>query len=131
MAEENVNKLTSGRLEVLITIVARNKADYYMDLIQSFGVNMQFTAFGRGTASMEMLKILGLADSEKAVIFSLIREDLVKEALVTIEEKFRTIRNGNGIAFTVSLTSVIGASVYSFLADNRDSYKEVAVNGRK
>ncbi|MDE5990394.1 MAG: hypothetical protein K2H36_02295, partial [Clostridia bacterium] len=35
------NKVKTNRLKLLITIVARKKAEYFIDLIQSFEVNMQ------------------------------------------------------------------------------------------
>ena len=57
------------------------------------------------------------ADPEKQVIFTVIREDNVKAALATLEEKFATIRGGKGIAFTVPFTSTIGVSVYRFLTN--------------
>ena len=38
-----------------------------------------------------------------------------------LEEKFETIRNGKGVAFTVPLSSVIGVSMYQFLSNNRQS----------
>ena len=81
------------KLKMLITIVNREKADFYMDLIQSFDVNMQFRAAARGTASSEILQMMGLAENEKAVIFSVIREDTSTQALNAIEEKFNTIKN--------------------------------------
>ena len=110
----------SDRLELMITIVNRRKADFFLDLIQSFDVNMQLSALGTGTADAEMLNLLGLADSDKTVIFSVIGEARAPEALRTLEEKFRTIKDGQGIAFTVPFSSVIGVSVYAFLSNNRD-----------
>ena len=107
------------KLKLLITIVNREKSDFYMDLIQSFDVNMQFRASGRGTASSEILHLMGLAENEKAVIFSVIREDMVKPALEALAARFATIKNGKGIAFTVPMTSVIGVAIYRFLSDNR------------
>lgn len=95
-----------------------------MDLIQSFDVNMQFVAMGQGTADIETLNILGLADSDKAVIFSVIRDDMAEEALTAIEEKFKTIKEGKGIAFTVPMSSVIGVSIFGFLSDNRKTIKD-------
>ena len=115
---QNLNMLTSKRLELMITIVPRNKADFFMDLIQNFEVNMQFAVSGEGTAPIEVVNILGLADAEKAVIFSVIREDNVKRALETIEDKFNSLKNCRGIAFTVSFSSVIGASIFNFLSNN-------------
>lgn len=111
--ERNV---VSNKLELMVTIVNRNKADFYMDLIQSFEVNMQLAVLGEGTANAELLQYLGLASSEKAVIFSVIREEKASAALDTIEEKFNTIKNGKGIAYTVPLSSVIGATLFGFLA---------------
>lgn len=115
----NGNTVTSNILELLITIVDRSKAEYYTDLIQSFDVNMQVTAFGHGTADEKMLVYLGLGDSEKAVIFSVIQQNKLSDAIATLDEKFKTIRNGKGVAFTIPLTSVIGALIYRFLSNNR------------
>lgn len=108
-----------SKLKLLITIVNREKADFYMDLIQSFDVNMQFRASARGTASSEILHMMGLAESEKAVIFSVIREDRVKHALEALAARFATIKNGKGIAYTVPMSGMIGVSLYNFFADNR------------
>jgi len=36
-----------------------------------------------------------------------------------LEDKFHTIRNGKGIAFTVPLSSVIGVNNYQFLSNNK------------
>lgn len=121
---EQKHNITQNKLELLITVVNRNKADFYVDLIQSFEVNMQTVAMGQGTADAAMLDYLGLAGSEKAVIFSVIREDKIPRALSLIEEKFNTIKGGKGIAWTVSLSSVIGVSIFGFLSNNRMTVKE-------
>lgn len=121
---EQKHNVTQNKLELLVTIVNRNKADFYVDLIQSFEVNMQVVALGQGTADAAMLDFLGLAGSEKAVIFSVIREDKIPKALRLIEEKFNTIKGGKGIAWTVSLSSVIGVSIFGFLSNNRMTVKE-------
>ena len=33
-------------------------------------------------------------------------------------EKFRTVKGGKGIAYTVPMTSVIGVAIYQFLSNN-------------
>jgi len=111
--------LTPPKLKLLITIVNRHKADLYLGLIQGFGVNMQLSMAASGTASTEMLRMLGLTDSDKAVIFSVIREDRADGALKYLEEKFRTIKNGKGLAFTVPMTGVVGVAIYQFLSNNQ------------
>ncbi len=120
----NPNTVTTNKLELLVTIVNKKKAEFYTDLLQSFDVNMQVTAFGRGTADAKMLVYLGLADSEKAVIFSVIQQNMLGNALSMLEYKFKTIKDGKGVAFSVPLTSVIGTLIFRFLSNNRMSVRE-------
>ncbi|MBQ8352109.1 MAG: hypothetical protein IJY20_08745 [Clostridia bacterium] len=107
------------KLKLLFTIVNRQKAELYADLLQAYDVNMQMFLSAQGTASTEMLQYLGLGDDEKVVIASIIREDLAADALHMLEEKFRTIKNGKGIAYTVPMSGTIGVAVYQFLCNHR------------
>lgn len=115
--KRRVNKppVAPNKLVLLVTVVNRPKAEFYVDLLQQFEVNLQLdvSAFGIAPANMQLVS----ADPEKQVIFTVIREDNVKAALATLEEKFATIRGGKGIAFTVPFTSTIGVSVYRFLTN--------------
>ncbi len=105
------------KLQLLVTVVNRTKAEFYMDLIQSFEVNMQTAMAASGTAGAERMRTLGLTESEKIVIFSIIREDMAPKALSTLEEKFKTIRGGKGIAYTIPMTGTIGVAIYRFLSN--------------
>ena len=107
------------KLKVLITIVNRSKALFYTDLLEQYDVNMQMTLYGNGTANSEMLSLLGLAETEKVVILSIIKEEREKEILETLSEKFEKVKNGKGIAYTISMKSVIGVSIYKFLSNVR------------
>ena len=107
------------KLKLLFTIVNREKAELYADILQSFDVNMQMYLGAQGTANTEMLDLLGLSNTDKAVIVSVIREDKCKMAMSTLAEKFKTIKNGKGIAYTVPLTSTVGVAIYQFLANIR------------
>ena len=113
------NKVTPKKLKLLITIVNRNKGEFFADLIQERSVNMQIMCAAHGTASSDMLRYLGLYESDKTVIFSVVREDKVKEITDMLEEKFSTVRNGKGIAVTVPFSSVIGVATYGFLSNNK------------
>ena len=112
---------TPKKLLLLITVVPKRKEEYYIDFLQSFEVNLHCAVAGEGTADSERLRLLGLADSEKSVIFSVIRKDVANAALAALEEKFTAIRNGKGIAFTVPMTGVIGATIYRFLSNSREA----------
>lgn len=118
------NTVTSNKLELLVTVVSRNKGEYYADLIQSFDVNLQVIALANGTADLKTLRYLGLTDTEKSVIFSIIQQDKLPDALGALEEKFKTVKGGKGIAYTIPLTSVIGTLLFGFLSNNRTVVKE-------
>ena len=107
------------KLKLLVTVVNRNKTEFYLDFISGFQVNFQTAVLGQGTARSETLHLLGLEDSDKGVIFSVVREEKAEELLNALDEKFHTVRKGKGIAFTIPLSSVIGVAIYRFLSDNR------------
>lgn len=113
-----VNESAIKKLKLLVTIVERPKGEFYLDVISQFGVNCQLAMAGLGTASSEIIELLGL-EPHKAVILSVVREDMMDMVMNCLEDKFATIRNGKGIAFAVPLSSVIGVNLYQFLSDNR------------
>ena len=113
-----VNESAIKKLKLLFTVVDRPKGEFYLDVISQFDVNCQLAVGGLGTAHSELVELLGL-EPHKAVILSVVREDLVETVMNTLEDKFATIRNGKGIAFAVPLSSVIGANLYRFMSDNR------------
>lgn len=113
-----VNESAIKRLKLLFTVVDRSKAEFYLDVLSQFEVNCQIVTGGLGTANSELISMLGL-NIHKAVILSVIREDMTEEIMKCLESKFTTIKNGKGIAFAVPLSSVIGVNNYQFLSNNR------------
>lgn len=113
-----VNDSAIKKLKLLFTVVDRPKGEFYLDVISQFDVNCQMVMGGLGTATSELVDLLGL-NIHKAVILSVIREDMVDSVINCLEDKFATIRNGKGISFAVPLSSVIGVNLYQFLSDNR------------
>ena len=113
-----VNESAIKKLKLLFTIVDRPKAEFYLDVLSQYEVNCQVVTSGKGTATSEMVDLLGL-NPQKAVLVSVIREDMTDTVMKVLEQKFETIRNGKGIAFAVPLSSVIGVNMYRFLSNNR------------
>ena len=58
------------------------------------------------------------------MIFSIIRQDKIKDAINMLDEKFRTIKDGKGVAFTVPFTIVIGSLIFRFLSNAQMTGKE-------
>ena len=117
--KEEPFKTDLKKLKLLVTIVNRKKTEFYLDYLTGFDINLQTAVAGQGTASSDTMYLLGLADSDKSVIFSILREDRAEEAMQGLEEKFHNLRGGKGIAFTIPLTGVIGVAIYRFLSNNR------------
>ena len=107
------------KLKLLITVIDRSKTLFYVDLLEQFEVNVQMVLYGKGTANSQIRDLLGLTETEKSIIISYIREDKVKEALETLDEKFHKVKNGKGIAYTISLDSIIGVSMYQLLSNDQ------------
>ena len=119
-----VNESAIKKLKLLFTVVDRPKGELYLDVLSQFEVNCQMVISGMGTAQTELIEMLGL-NLHKAVIISVVREDMVDPVLKCLEEKFSTIKNGKGIAFAVPLSSVIGVNLYQFLSNNRHGREEL------
>ena len=113
-----INETAIKKLKMIITVVDRSKAEFYLDTFSQFEVNFQMVTGGKGTAHSEVLEMLGLSN-HKAVILSVVREDMVTPIMKCLEDKFETIRNGKGISIAVPLSGVIGVSMYQFLSNNK------------
>ena len=113
-----INESAIKKLKLLFTVVDRPKAEFYLDVLSQFEVNCQMVVNGMGTAQSELIDLLGL-NIHKAVIVSVVREDVVDDVIKTLEQKFETIKNGKGIAFAVPMSGVIGVNMYQFLSNNR------------
>ena len=108
------------KLMLLFTIVNRNKSEFYADMLQNFDVNMQVILSASGTADSRIRSIIGLADSDKSVIISIITREKSKKALAVLDEKFRTVKGGKGVAYTVPMSSTIGVAIYQFLSNTEN-----------
>ena len=118
-----INESAIKKLKLLFTVVDRPKGEFYLDVLSQFEVNCQMLVAGKGTAQTDLVELLGL-NINKAVILSVVREDMVDSIMKCLEDKFSTIRNGKGIAFAIPLSSVIGVNMYQFLSNNRQGREE-------
>lgn len=106
--------LAPDKLTLLVTVVNREKGEYYLDLLQSFGnLQISFAAFGTAAKTFGLLA----PETEKEVIFSVLTRENAKTALNVLEEKFASIRQGKGVAFCVPMTCTIGVAIYKFLCN--------------
>ena len=118
-ARSSARRAAPKRLKLLCVIVNREKAEFFMDVLLGFEINLQLAMAAHGTADEQTLRLLGLAETPKAVLLGVVREDRARDVLSCLEEKFRTVKGGKGIACTIPMTSTIGVAVYQFLCNDR------------
>ncbi len=107
----------------MITIAARKKLPDFLKLYQDSGIHTCFVALGHGTAKSDMMRVFGLDNSEKAVVFSFITDDSwskLKEDLVS--KVYINVPN-TGIVVTVPMSSVGGKRELGYLLSGQ-SYEK-------
>ncbi|MDR3167217.1 MAG: hypothetical protein LBT93_04680 [Treponema sp.] len=93
-------------IKLLIFIVDWNKTKVVSSVFEQEHVRFHFISKARGTASSEILDVLGIGSSEKAVVFCLEQDVMVPVLLKEVRKKLGFHSAGGGIAFTVSLSGI-------------------------
>ncbi len=117
----STNLKAPNKLKLLFTIINRSKAEFYLDFLEGFEINMQMVIYGKGTApnKIEYLNI----EHSKAVIISVISQNRQKDIMQGLQKKFDTVKNGKGIAYTIPISSIIGVLIYQYLSNNQEIRK--------
>ena len=79
-----------------------------------------FSTPGRGTAGETILRMLGLDKSEKSIIFALAESARAKKILQQMISNLGINVAGNGIAISIPVGSIGGASCMKYLMEGQD-----------
>ena len=90
----------------IATIIERGSGNKLMKLYTDNHVFTHIRSEGTGTATSEILDILGLGSSEKDIVFSLTSTSAARSLLDRLDDELRNAVPGRGIAFTMPLTAV-------------------------
>lgn len=105
------------KLSMFVTIVNANLATPILRIFENAGVSAQFVQRGQGTATKQIRDILGIEDNSKDIVISLIKKESIPDVKVELEAFFAASKRNKGIGFSIPMTSVIGVTVYNFLAN--------------
>ena len=95
-----------NKIKLMVSIVDPKKAPGVAEAVNGVTRCLNFAFLGRGTARPNVRDYLGLAESEKSVVVSVIPESHEKRLLAAVAETLKLYLVGKGIAFTMPLTSV-------------------------
>ena len=94
------------QLALIVSIIERGCGNRLTALYTDHQVFTHLRFEGTGTATSEILDILGLGSSEKDIILSLAPIPAARALLETLDDDLRGSVPGRGIAFTAPLSAV-------------------------
>lgn len=118
------SKCTPKKIKVLITIVDRGKGIKVTELLNEENVIYNLISLATGTAKSEILDYLGLGQTEKDLVISIVHEDDVKNIMNQLKEKMQLKEPGNGIAFTIPISSVDSSLSLEYICSILEGKKE-------
>jgi len=104
-ADAGAAKPSLPELRLIFFIVDWNRANVVSDVFLEEKVRFYFLSKGKGTASSEILDLLGIGAGDKAVMICLEQQVLVQVLMKEVRKKLRR-GPGAGIAFTVPLSAI-------------------------
>ena len=94
-----------GEMKLIISFVERGQGNGLTKFYEEHHVSFNSHSVGVGTASSDLLDVLGIGSSEKDVIVSLAARENAERLMTRLSDNLRNIRE-KGIVFTMPLTGL-------------------------
>jgi len=107
---------------MMITITSRAKLPEFLAFYEK-KLPVGFVSLGYGTAKDEILNMLGLDRSEKAVCLNLVTDEVWKETKKLLRRKLYIDVPDTGIAFVIPMSSIGGKRELAYLTAGQDYRK--------
>ncbi len=109
---------------LMIVIAKRNMSETYISYFQKQNIKMTLGKYARGTAGVEMLEYLGISDNERCVLFCTMTEEKSKLLLEDMKIELGISKAGEGVAFTIPISSISSRKALECLIGEVDNNKE-------
>lgn len=100
-------------MKVMISIVERGQGRKMIELFKKEAVTHHFQCSGVGTATSEIMDLLGLDSLEKDVIFSIAKGTLINQLMRDLNYDLRGRTRARGIVFDMKLTGMAHAVAFA------------------
>ena len=107
-----------------VCILQRRLFSQLAGVCKKRGVPFHTVSLGRGTASSELLNLLGMEDAEKVVSLSVMTPSIWKGVKKDLQKELQIDVPGTGIAFTVPMASIGGKTALRVLTHRTDFERE-------
>lgn len=114
------------QLDLAVTVVDRGKDKKVLSIYKAMSLPVWMNVYGRGTASNEVLQVLGLGEPEKDVQFTLLSRSAVPQFTELLKQKLSMEKPGHGIMFTIPVSSIAGRRTLEKICTPTDSANENA-----
>lgn len=94
------------RVKMIVTIVEHGQGKTILKFYEKNQVRFHYRSKGRGTASSELLDVLGLGGTERDVVFSLAAESLADRLMQRLSQEQGEALHVKGIAFLIPLEAI-------------------------
>lgn len=95
-----------NRSKLLVSIVNSEDSSRLKEVLDDSSISLTFTFAGMGTAHSAVLDYLGIGQTEKSIMLSIIPETDEELILKEIQKKMSLYRVGRGISFTIPLSGI-------------------------
>ena len=92
----------------MVITIPRGKKEIIGDLLEKYDVTAYLTTIAKGSLDTSYTKRL---------MFCIIKEDKVKDAILKLEDRFSKFYSKVSMVYTIPLDSIIGVSSYMALAN--------------
>src|SRR5690606_34237067 len=102
------SKLTD--FELICMVVNFGMGNKVMQAAKQYGIKGGTILLGKGTIKNRILELLAISDVRKEIILMAADQDTARQALEQLDHKFKLSKPNHGIAFTTSISRIVGAS---------------------
>lgn len=111
--------MSPERMKIMITIVDRGDGIALSRLYQQNDVPLHMQIIAEGTATSEILDMLGLTHREKEMLISFAPESRIETLLARLNDDYRGILSVRGLAFSLQLTGISGSISNALATDKK------------
>jgi len=97
-----------SKLYLMVITVPKGKKEIIEDMLDYYDVTAFLSTLARGAHDKS---------TTKDVMFCIIKEEKIKDAMLWIEDKFKKFHKKESMIYTVPLHSIIGISSYVMLSN--------------